>query len=377
MKRIWIAIILLLISVSTYAAENGQLVQQKLSSSKAGASTIITRDQCNRSRCCCDLACQNIVGSTTIVPHDKQDKKMDSATLFRHINELIAASAKLLWPIVTFILVFLFRRDISGILERLRKGKLFGQEVELDPAVNEFRKSVEEAQVEIPTQPIQNEVCEPKSEDNADKDTSEVLEAAKINPELGVIKLSSILEKEIRILAGCLGALPAVRTVPATQVFRSLIEKGYLPKHTNESLKMFWELRNEIVHGHTPKDNRNILMVLDVGLVLLNTIRAIPHEVNLVHNPGVDLFLDEGCTVKLEESKGLILETTSPGKATITFRIFPTRKSSYYVVGKQVTWEWNLSVVWGKCWYIDPETQEKRIAWDSAGEFVGRHVDEL
>jgi len=376
-KRIWMAIFLLLISESAYAAENGRQVHQNLSSSKAGASTIIANGQCNHSLCCCDSSCQNLIGSATAVAHDKQDKKMDSATLFRLINESIAASAKLLWPIVTFILVFLFRRDISGILERLRKGKLFGQEVELDPAVNEFRKSVEEAQVEIPTQPIQNEVCEPKNEDNADKDTSEVLEAAKINPELGVIKLSSILEKEIRILAGCLGALPTVRAVPATQVFRSLIEKGYLPKHTNESLKMFWELRNEIVHGHTPKDNRNILMVLDVGLVLLNAIKAIPHEVNIVHNPGVDLFQDEGCTIKLEGSKGLILETTSPGKATKTFRIFPTRRSSYYVVGKQVTWEWDLSVVWGKCWYIDPETQEKRSAWGSAGEFVGRSVDEL
>ena len=377
MKRTWIAILLLFVSELAYAAENGRLVQQKLSSSKVGTNIVPARDQGRHYLCCCDFCGNKVIENKTIFDSVNKDKKMDSSTLFRLINESIAALAKLLWPIVTFILVFLFKRDISGILERLRKGKLFGQEVELDPAIKEFRKSVEEAQVEIPTQPIQKEVCEPRVEGNTDKDIPEVLEAAKINPELGVIKLSSVLEKEIRILAGCLGALPVVKAVPATQVFRNLIEKGYLPKHTNESLKMFWELRNEIVHGHTPKNDRNILMVLDVGLVLLNTIKAIPHEVNIVHNPGVDLFKDKECIVKLEGSNGLILETTSPGKASKAFRIYPTKKSSYYVEGKQVTWEWDLSVVWGKCWYIDPETQEKRIAWESAGEFVGRHVDEL
>ena len=74
---------------------------------------------------------------------------MDPATQFKLINELIVAIAKLLWPLITIIIILLFRNDLSAILKRLRKGKLFGQEIELDPYVEEFKKTVEQAQEEM------------------------------------------------------------------------------------------------------------------------------------------------------------------------------------------------------------------------------------
>jgi len=95
--------------------------------------------------------------------------------------------------------------------------------------------------------------------------------------------LSAILEKEVRILSASVGVLvqnyPTI--LPIKKLFLSLIEKGYLPKHAAESLNLFWELRNQIVHGHTPAvPERDILRVLDIGISLLRMIRIMLFETN-------------------------------------------------------------------------------------------------
>lgn len=54
---------------------------------------------------------------------------MDPATLFKSINELIIALSKLLWPVVILVVIVLFRSDITTLLNRVRKGRLFGQEL--------------------------------------------------------------------------------------------------------------------------------------------------------------------------------------------------------------------------------------------------------
>ena len=301
---------------------------------------------------------------------------MDSATQFKLIIELIVAIAKLLWPVVTLVLVLIFRRDIAALLRRVRKGKILGQEMELDPTVTEFGKVVKEAQEEIPDSSVTEEQYE-KDIHQLDQDEREVLEAAKLNTELGVIKLSSILEREIRTLAGSLGQVKSRSHLPATHIFRTLVDKGYLPAHTTESLQIFWNLRNQIVHGHTQCAEREALRVLDIGLVLLKTVKSIPHEINVVYHPGVDLFYDLECMQLVEGAKGLILETTSSGKAEVFKRIFPTTRFDYYKRGRRVTWEWDLSRVWGNTWYVNPDTGEKSKAWDSAGEFTGRHIEDI
>jgi hypothetical protein len=301
---------------------------------------------------------------------------MDSATLFENINELIIALSKLLWPILTIVIVFLFRSDITKLLTRVRKGKLFGQEIELDPQVLNFQKKVLEAEQELPDISPDKEIYTQKAE-KMDSDISEVLKASEINPEIGILRLSSLLEKEIRLIASSLGDLDGDKRISPIRQFQVLINRKRLPKHTSESLQIFWELRNHIVHGHGQHDKREILSILDIGLNLLKTIRSIPHEINVVYHPGVDLFEDPECNVKREGVKGIILETTSHDGNKIFKRIFPTTRWQYYKQGKRVSWEWNLSTVWNKTWYVDPDTQEKRPAWSSAGEFIGRHVDEI
>jgi hypothetical protein len=301
---------------------------------------------------------------------------LDSATLFKNINELIVAVSRLLWPIVTIIVVFLFRSDITALLTRVRKGKLFGQELELDPNVSDFQRTVKEAEQEVPEISSDKEDYDKKTE-KLDSDIHEVLKASEINPEIGILRLSTLLEKDIRIIAASLGDIESDRKASAIRQFQVLLNRKRLPRHTSESLKIFWDLRNRIVHGHGKHDKHDILRILDIGLNLLKTIRSIPHETNIVYHPGVILYEDDQCTNMRQDVKGLILETTSSDGSKTFKRIFPTRRDSYYKKGKRVTWEWDLSHVWNKTWYIHPDTNEKTMAWDSAGEFTGRHVDEV
>lgn len=301
---------------------------------------------------------------------------MDSATRFKNIIELIIAISRLLWPIVTLIVILLFRSDIKALLTRIRKGKLFGQELELDPNVSEFQRTVKEAEQEVPAISTDKEDYDKKTE-KLDSDIDEVLKASEINPEIGILRLSTLLEKDIRIIAASLGDIDSDIKASAIRQFQVLLNRKRLPRHTSESLKIFWDLRNRIVHGHGKHDKRDILRVLDVGLNLLKTIRSIPHERNIVYHPGVVLYEDEQCNNVREGVKGLILETTSSDGSKTFKRIFPTRQDSYYKKGERVTWEWNLSHVWNKTWYINPDTNEKTLAWASAGEFTGRHVDEI
>lgn len=308
---------------------------------------------------------------------------MDFSEFLRFINEFFRSLAQFLWPIVILVIVKIFRPDISALMSRIRKGKLFGQELELDPAFQKFRDTVEEAGQEIVVSPVTEPPEEPKEEEietekeDLDKDVSEIFEAAKINPELGIMRLSSIIEKDLRVLAGTLDQLGPRPKVPPTQLMKNLVGKGYLPKHTNESLRMFWDLRNRIVHGRPTPDPRKILAFLDTGLSLLSAIRSIPHEINRVYYPDVDLFADSECQKRRKDVTGLILETIPPNREKVFKRIFPTKKFRYYERGKLVTWEWDLSMVWQETWYIDPDTEEKKIGWDQAAQFIGRHIDEV
>ena len=149
---------------------------------------------------------------------------MDSATLFKCINELIVALSKLLWPIVTVVIIFVFRFDIAKLLSRVRKGRLFGQELELDPQVSDFQKTVKEAEQEVPDISSDVEGYDKKTE-KLDSDISEVLKASEINPEIGIIRLSSLLEKEIRVIASSLGDFNADKRTSAIRQIQVLIDR--------------------------------------------------------------------------------------------------------------------------------------------------------
>lgn len=285
------------------------------------------------------------------------------------ITEIIKAASDLLWPILTFTSVLIFRKDIRNLLPRLRKGKIFGNEFELENDVDKLEKEVK--QIEANT--IDAEVVE-KSENN---DIDSILKESSKNPKIGMIMLSATIEKEMREWLYKTGHYKENINLPVRDQFIILSQKGLIPANTVSSVKIFFELRNKIVHGlHVAEDDKNIIRVIEIGITLLNAIRSIPTSKNFVRKANIELFSDKEGKAVLVGVTGLMLESVSPAGVTRTKSVYPTTRSAYKI-GEEVTWEWNMSNVCGQAFYRDDTTNEIVPAWGSAAEFVGRHLDEI
>lgn len=306
---------------------------------------------------------------------------MDPARLFALINEAIVAIATLLWPVVALIALLMFKKDIRQLFHRLRRGKFFGQEVELQPEVRELRVAADLAAEEVSPQVSSERDTALKASDSEtpslDLDVAGLMEGAQASPEVAVMRLSALLEKELRLLLGSLGYLAKGERFSAPKAVDRLSESGNLPRNTTQSLRIFWDLRNKIVHGHSTPDEREVLSVLDIGISLLRTVRAIPHEINIISHPDVPVYSDSSCVHERPGVVAVILETHSPDRTHVMRRIYPTTRRGYYLKGKRVTWEWSFTNTWGESWFRDPDTNKPQEAWSSSAEFVGRHTDEL
>jgi hypothetical protein len=94
-----------------------------------------------------------------------------------------------------------------------------------------------------------------------------------------------------------------------------------------------------------------------------------------VYEVDVDLFSDDECRNAIPDVKGVMIEKVGPQGTRIETRILPTAKQGYYREGTRVTWEWNVARLYSKAYYVDPDTKERRMAWESSAEFSGRNLD--
>jgi hypothetical protein len=289
---------------------------------------------------------------------------------------LIRAVAALLWPIFAFVFLWWFRAEIGAILRRLshlRKGKLLGQELELEHELDQLAQSAEKARIEAATaipQPDTRNHNRPSNELEL-----ELLRDVARSPRITLMLLGAEIEKRVRQLLAATGWHQNISPFPLSKSIDELRRQGTLPEHVSGSLKLFLDVRNKIVHGQLANDD-DTLRAIDSGLTVLKAIDSVPTETNVVYHPGVHLYSDSGCSQKMPEVLGVILETTSPGGATKQFRIFPTTRT-HFKEGQRVAWEWSFDKTWGPSWYKDPDTGEIRKAWDSSAEFIGRHLDEI
>lgn len=202
-----------------------------------------------------------------------------------------------------------------------------------------------------------------------------VLAAATQSPKAALLLLASEMEKELRQLMASMGLLKGRKNLPLHRAFGELDEWGGLPKHIAASLKLFWDVRNRLVHGHTASDD-DILRAIDSGVTILHALQAIPHEVNIVYHPGVAIYSDAECRNPIEDAQGVILETVVPGGVTKTRRIFPTTRT-HFKKGVRVAWEWSDGRRFEQAWYRDPDTGQIKDAWRGSMEFIGRPLEEV
>ncbi|SFO37674.1 hypothetical protein [Nitrosospira briensis] len=289
---------------------------------------------------------------------------------------LLQAIAALLWPLFAFTALLLFRPQIVNLVGRLKKGKLLGQEIELNESLKQLDQSATSVEREVAALPVPEEAATTPEErvEEAGVVRLIIAEAAR-SPKAALILLASELERLAREILATTGHLEGRRFIPVNRAIIELDKKFGLPKHIPSSLKFFWEARNRLIHGGEGTDE-DILRAVDSGLTILKALQAMPRETNVVHDPSVVIYNDPELKNPMSEVHAVLLETHAPGGASKSLRIFPTTRT-HFKKGHHVAWEWNMSAVFGQAWYRDPATGKSKLAWSSAAEFIGRHLDSL
>lgn len=295
------------------------------------------------------------------------------------LEDILNGIASILWPAVAVVAIIVFRSELKDLMHRLRKGKVLGQEIELDSSLGALEVETEQfASEPLPEVSTPDPSAVPSSTvqtDSVEAEIDGILETARTQPTLSLIQTAVALEREGRRLiaaTGRLGELP--RSAGLVQTAVILEGAASFPPGSLDAIRAFAEIRNKIVHGAGAVPVDDVLRSIDIGIVLLRRIASVPRERHVVLNPEVPIYGDADAH-ELLPGMGVLLETTSPGGAVITFRIFPTMRT-HFRKGMEVAWEWNNSCRWGPAWYQDPQKGLTK-AWDGSMEFVGRDLSEV
>jgi len=200
------------------------------------------------------------------------------------IAALIQAVAALLWPLVALYAFHRFAPEIKSLAARLRKGKVLGQEIELERSLDRLGRTAAKAESEVAASVSTRSLVatpEPRGGDRSSESVQRILTTAAQSPKAGLLLLASELEGELRQLLTSFDPLDGRRTLPAKEAFARLTASGGMPRHVGESLRLFWDVRNKVVHGRTASDDE-ILRAIDSGLRLLRALSALPRDVDPV-----------------------------------------------------------------------------------------------
>ena len=67
----------------------------------------------------------------------------------KDVAELVRAISTLLWPAFALWLFLTYKEEIRAVLRRIKKGKLFGQEIELEDSLQRLQNEAKQAEIEV------------------------------------------------------------------------------------------------------------------------------------------------------------------------------------------------------------------------------------
>jgi len=138
------------------------------------------------------------------------------AITWGELTELIKAFASLAWPISVFVLVLMFKGKLSALLSnrKLKGGKIFGQEFELEQALNRLERdttpyptpyaTMSTSAFPVPVQAEGQAEVQPQVYDVP----RQILAEAGTSPRAALMALAAQLESELRRLLQDAEALP-------------------------------------------------------------------------------------------------------------------------------------------------------------------------
>jgi hypothetical protein len=316
---------------------------------------------------------------------------------FRLIIDLIVALSNYAWPAVVLAAIIIFRKPIATFIGKIKKLEAFGVKNELEPAVDELQASVSEVKDQLEEQRqnytlhaepgelqivggdanlilIKKEEHDAKSGEESEQ-VKAVLDDTKESPELGLIRLSALLEKESKEVLGSMGFLPrSTRKISGRSAVLELERRELIPSGTAKSLEQFFTVRNEIVHGKRDVPSRELFRVIDIGIDLFKAIKEIQHETHIVGKVIAPIYEDADQLRPREGVVGItILSSSSPDNYLM--RSFHTTQIDYYSRGDKVAWEWDFSHIFERSWYQDDDGRVVTI--NGSVNFIGRKTEDL
>jgi hypothetical protein len=186
------------------------------------------------------------------------------------------------------------------------------------------------------------------------------------------------ISNELVILAGNSGQTQATPAsfprAPEFAVFAEfLVMRRILPEDLLSPIQTIATARNIMLHGELAQEQ--LFSINDLATKVLLKLKKIErywYRVRLSHVP---LFLDRGLTTPLEADGLMIMTLDSDGKEQASPRVYPRDKE--YKAGRFVTWGWNMDRVFHQeGWYLDPETDQPKIAFSSSATFAGMEYPE-
>lgn len=314
-----------------------------------------------------------------------------TSTLLNDIATLIRAVGTLLWPLVAGYVVIRNEKQIRSLLDRLRKGKILGQEIELEGSLKELKRQVSAVEDETPpTQlPVSIEpstaILDPlasleqspgelplsesrpaRSRGAADPFLGEILDIAARSPTVALMQLASGIER----LANQIWSDLDDGSKPLRPSVRNLIDglSHVLPKSVPAALRTFWEVRNRIVHGRDA-DEHETLSALDSGISLYKSLVSFSRSYAVVTRSEIPLYTDETTSTRVPNGTGVEVEFRSNGER----EIWPTTQKGY-VPQMVVKTDYDVSTVFYDVWIKDDLTGEAEKLFDSAADFVGTPI---
>jgi hypothetical protein len=301
----------------------------------------------------------------------------------KELAELITAIAALLWPVVIFLLVLMFRHEITDVSRRLRKGKILGHELELGESLDHLKDNLDaakkEASLRIAAEPARPQIAaetEPSSDMAVDSESARIIEIASASPRLAIIMTANAIESHLKELLFSQGKLNVKFEYSLPNATHVLKRRGILSDATIRALVSFLQVRDQFIHGAYVPSDSDTLRAIDLGLGVLRLLEAAPRQITTVVAANLPLYGDSEAKNVIEGATGVMLEMLDSATDKSSTLVYPTTQT-YYRLGQQVAWEWVSTHEWERCWYEDPDTGELKVAFDSSLEFVGRPLDKV
>src|SRR4051812_6132976 len=121
------------------------------------------------------------------------------------VAELLKGIGQCLWPIVTLVCALTFKSQIRDLAGRLRRGKVLGQEFELQDKLHELEASAQVVATEVAALPPTSAKLLAPPEENDPTET--IAKEAVRSPRVALVLLGAEIEKQLRHVLASMGLM--------------------------------------------------------------------------------------------------------------------------------------------------------------------------